>query len=189
MPVEAVELIVAHHVKHAFHLVGSEEMTAHVEHESAVAEPRLVGYLHHGKRIFGHRRVFHSGHHIGGKHLLHTLKRIIEPYGSGRSHRHAVSCDRERIALFRQRLVDTHSECRRSGSHGCGIESCGPVQIRHKAADLLCHVVRQPGRGDLQIGGYHIRSHSHSHGLWFWSEIDKRRRLLGTEHSARCQHH
>ena len=65
MPVETVELVIAHHVEHTLYLIGREEVTADIEHESAITVGRTVLYGNHGQLIAFLAGIIGAGHNVG----------------------------------------------------------------------------------------------------------------------------
>ena len=98
VPVKAVHLIGRHDVEHAFDLVYTEKVAAHVEHEPAVGEAGRVGDVA-GRDRGGCLRVVPSGGHVGRHEAGQRLEGVEETGGGGGCHRDAAGRDVEAVAL------------------------------------------------------------------------------------------
>ena len=93
VPVEAVHLVVGHHVEHTLDVLHGEEVARHVEHETAILKARLVLDSDQRQGISGDRRVGHIGHDIGRQHFLDALESVEQAEGIGCTDGNAASCD------------------------------------------------------------------------------------------------
>ena len=152
MPVEAVEFVVAHNVEHPLDFVGSEEMTAHVEHEAAVAVGRLVHDLNHGEHIFGAGCARFTGHDICRQYFFDCLQAVVKS-GRGRGCEFYAVCGHVEIVTLLSDFcitADFHSALL-SQFH---VKSCGVVKVADKLRHLGLHLRGQPFGCNLHAGRY-----------------------------------
>ena len=100
MPVETVEFVERHEVEQFFHFLYAEKVAGHVEHESAVAEARLIGNVQAGQSVASGR----SGgcltqHDVGRKQLLEGLEGIEESGSCAGFNVNAFGSDLQFVAL------------------------------------------------------------------------------------------
>ena len=99
MPVEAIELIVGHHVEYFLNLINIEEMTRNVEHKTAIAKARTIRDADNGEWQSCQTDIGYTCTNRGGHQFLQRSQTIEETCGSITLKFHPTGCDVEFVAF------------------------------------------------------------------------------------------
>lgn len=148
---KAVQLVIGHDIEHALHLVDGEKVAGHVEHETTVAEARIVLDVCDGQFVSGDLRVAHTGHHVGRKHLLDALESIIEANRGLRAEADARVGDFCGVAFVGKTIVLDDGDKRfRGGGINGHLQVCGGHDGRSETVGFGGHIGRQALRTDCE---------------------------------------
>ena len=99
VPVEAIELIVGHHVEYFLNLINIKEMTRNVEHKTAIAKARTIRDADNGEWQSGQIGIGHTCTNRGGHQFFQRGQAIEETCGGVTLKFHPTGCDVEFVAF------------------------------------------------------------------------------------------